>query len=141
MNDHGFHWTPCRGGGGGAAMAVTAAVALLILGSGAAAARAVTGLLVAVAVTAGFILAAIAVILGLWLRVQRRRDAEATAAYTARVQAAEEDRRRRALDRHRQALEIARASAPVIAIDPALIAAVAGAQRRPARVIRGEVER
>ena len=80
-----------------------------------------------------------------WLLTQPARKARWAEAYRAAFAAREEAERQQALQRQAFALELARASAPVIQniIDPALIAAaVAGAQlQHPAAVIRGKVER
>ncbi len=125
---------------------MTAAAAVLILGGGAAAARAITGLLVTVAVIAVVLLAAAVPLLVWRLRVARRRDTEAAAAYAAKVQAMGDAKRLQALEDHQRALEIARAGAPVIqnVIDPAALLAAAFAPRPApyrAEVVRAEVER
>ena len=81
-----------------------------------------------------------------WLCTQPARKARWAEAYRQAFAAREEADRQQVMQRQAFALELARASAPVInnIIDPAqLAAAVAGAQllRDPARVVRGEVER
>lgn len=101
-------------------------------------------LLIAVVLIAVLVIAAAG--LAWWLITNPARKARFDEAYragTATLRAADEAR---ALQRQAFALELARASAPVInnIIDPSLIAAaVAGAQLQPqpVRVLRGEVEK
>jgi len=143
MPRHGT-WTETGGGGLDPAVVIAIVALVLLFGGGAATAvmAAVTELLIVIAVIAVLLLVA-AVVLVIWLARRRSvSDARAAVVRAEQVRAYEEGKRRAALERHQRALELARASAPVIALDPAAIAAaVAGAQQQhPARVIRGEVE-
>ena len=133
-----------HGGGGGTDPQIVAVVAVAaILGSGILAALAVV--IEILAVILGAILVLVVAVLAWWLCTQPARKARHAEVYRAAFAAREEAEQRQALQRRQLALELARASAPVInnIIDPAAIAAaVAGAQQQhPARVLRGEVER
>jgi hypothetical protein len=132
-----------HGGGGGPSLdglvvpVVLAALATAVI-------EFVLSIIVWLAIIMGVVLAAALAVLIWWLRTQPARKARFDEAYragAARLRAADEAK---VLQRQAFALELARASAPVInnIIDPAAIAAaVAGAQRQPARVLRAEVER
>jgi hypothetical protein len=113
-------------------------------GVAAAAAVVVTELLWVIAALSAALIIALPVAWFATRGYRARRRAEVVARWAATREAAEEDRRRRALERHQRRLEIARAAAPVVqnVIDPAaLIAAALAVQPDPARVVRGEVER
>ena len=92
--------------------------------------------LIAAVLIAVLVLAAL--LLAWWLITQPARKARWNEAYRAAFAAREEAAAALALQRRQFALEIARASAPVIQniIDPAAIAAaVAGAQPQPVKVL------
>jgi hypothetical protein len=151
------------GGGDSGFLALAVIVAVVLLSGGGAAAiaavvAAVTGLLIAVAVITALILVAAVVVLVLWLHGRPAREARAREFYASRVRAFEQSKQAAALERHQRALELARASAPVIQNimpDPApLFAAFLDRQLQPpqwpadagwsaqaAPVYRGEVER
>lgn len=152
---HGYHWSPCPGSGKGKAVALAVVVAVLVIAGGgpAVAGDIATALLAAVILVGVVIVAGVAVAV---VAVKRKsaRDAQASVDYAARMQVAEDRKHAEALERHQRALELARASAPVVnvtnTVDPAgLIAAALTAgmnAAQPARqpapvVIRGEVER
>ncbi len=142
-------WQTTGGGDSGSAVAMAAIVgAVFLFGGGAmaAVAAAVTELIITVAIIIGVLVVAAAVLLVWWVRRMPVREARARAVYAAQVEAYEDGKRRAALERHQRALELARASAPVIqnVIDPAAILAADAWQPRqpePVRVLRGEVER
>lgn len=125
--------------GGLIAVVVIAAVAVAVV-------EFVLSIIVWLAVGFGVAALLAVALLAWWLLTNPARKARYDEAYragAASLRAAEEAR---AMQRQAFALELARASAPVInnIIDPALIAAaVAGAQLQPqaVRVLRGEVER
>ena len=135
-------WTETDGGGTGAAVTAVIVAVVVLFGGGTVAAvtAAVTELLITVAVIIGVLVAAAIALLAWWLHGRAARAVRDREAYAARVLQYEEGKRRAAMERHQRALELARASAPVIALDPAVIAAFAR-QSQPVRVLRGEVER
>jgi hypothetical protein len=126
--------------GGGVGFADVARLAAL----GAVAYAVVTAILaalvaIAVALVTAAVLAAAALAV-LW-RWQAGRNAVVAAKLQAGRELREAEDARREELRHQRRLEIAAASAPKIVIDAGLLAAAAGAQLQPARVIHGEVER
>ncbi len=140
-------WTTTGGGGdSGSGVAIAAIIgAVFLFGGGAMAAvvAAVTELLITVAIIIGVLVVAAAGLLVWWMRRMPVREARDRQAYDARVLQHEEGKRRAVLERHQRALELARASAPVIqnVIDPAaLLAAAVQYQPEPVRLLRGEVE-
>jgi hypothetical protein len=147
MPRHGT-WTETGGGGETALEAVAVILIAIVLcgGAGGAAAvlaNAIEGLLLD-ALIAVAVLVGVTIPLAAWwfFRIRPARKARDVAAYAARVEAYEDGKRRRALELHQQRLEIARASAPQISIDPSLVAATLRQyQPQPVNVIRGEVER
>ncbi len=141
-------WTTTGGGGdsgsGVVIAAIIGAVFLFAGGTVAAVTAAVTQLIITVAIIVGVLVVAAAALLVWWLRRMPAREARARERYAAQVLRYEDGKRRVALERHQRALELARASAPVIqnVIDPAaLLAAAVQYQPEPVRVLRGEVER
>jgi|GEM_PF-6641590 len=144
-------WQTTGGGGPDSSVVIAAIIAAVFLfGGGTVAAvteavtAAVTELLIIVAVFIGVLVVAAVGLLVWWIRGMPVREARARATYSAQVEAYEEGKRRAAMERHQRALELARASAPVIqnVIDPAaLLAAVVQPEPQPVRVLRGQVER
>lgn len=144
MPRHGT-WTETGGGGPGPGVVVAAIIgAVFLFGGGTVAAvtAAVTELLIAAAVIAGVIVVTAIGLLAWWMHNRPAREARARAVYAAQAEAYRADQAELAAARHQRALELARASAPVIAIDPAAIAAVLDLKRHPwpARAVRAEVE-
>jgi hypothetical protein len=132
-----------RHGGGGPDLGglIYVAIAVVI----AVVAEFVLSIIVWLAVAVGVALVLALALLTWWLLTQPARKARFAETYRQADELARETKRREALERHQRALELARASAPVIqnVIDPsAIAAALAGAQlQHPAGVVRGEVER
>lgn len=143
-------WKTTGGGGdpGSAVLMAVAVAAVLLFGGGAAAAvaAAITELLIVIAVIIGVVVILGAAVLAWWLLKGRPAgDARAEAGRLERAQAYAVEQAARDALAHQRALELAVAGRSVtqIVLDPAAIAAaaLAGAERHPARVIRGEVER
>jgi hypothetical protein len=136
---HGTWTTTGSGGGGKAILAVAAVVAVAV--SGAAIIQALMWLFIAAAVTVILLAVAGGAI---WFATRDRRaqrQAEITARWAAARQAVKDAD-------HSRRLELARAGAPQIVIDPAVIAGALTAavrqaqyQPEPVRVVRGQVER
>ena len=135
-----MHGTWKTTGGGGDLSGLLVAAVLVVIA--AAAVMAVMEFIVLIAGILGVLLVLAAAGLAWYLHGQPARKARYAVAYQAAFAAREEAERRQALERRQFALELARASAPVIqnVIDPAFLLA-AGLQPQPARVVRGEVER